>query len=113
LQLTSHADFVHTGEPLAAIAQTVPHLPQFEASESSFTQAPLHGEKPVTQPSPQPVAPHVAAPLLGGAGQVTPQAPQLLGSVLTSTHDPAQFLELPGQFVTQLPPEQTSVAAQA
>ena len=102
---------MQVGAPFGGIGQMVPHLPQFEMSEPSATQLAPHGEKPVLQLTPQPVAPQLALPL-AGVGQATLQSPQFLGSALTSTHEPPQFLALPGQLAMHLPPEHTSVLPQ-
>lgn len=102
---------MQVGAPFGGMGQMVPHLPQFEMSEPSATQLVPHGEKPLLQLTPQPVAPQLALPL-AGEGQLTLQSPQFLGSALTSTHEPPQFLALPGQLAMHLPPEQTSVLAQ-
>jgi hypothetical protein len=112
LQLTPHPAAPHTGAPLASTGHTVPHLPQFEMSASSLTQAAPQLEKPAAQLTPQ-LPPAQAAEPLVGVGQVTAQSPQFCGSVPTLTQEPPQFFWFVGQLAIQLPPEQTSPEPQA
>jgi hypothetical protein len=69
-------------------------------------QTPAHAPYPASQ-----VTPHVALLQLGRAwataGQILPQAPQLLGSLFTVTQAPAQFWLPVGQADVHLPPAHT------
>ena len=107
MQATAQPALPQVGEPLGTGAHTVPHALQLEVSAESFTHTEPHSENPALHVAVQPVAPHFAAPFAGVA-QVTPQSPQFLGSELTSTQDPAQFLAVVGQLAEQAPLEHTS-----
>jgi hypothetical protein len=61
------------------------------------------------QANPQTEALHVAT-LLAGAGQGILQAPQFVGSLRVSTHEPLQVAEPAGQTSVHLPCEQASMA---
>jgi hypothetical protein len=87
----------------SAMPPSVPH---------DVRQLPAHATYPFPQVKPQWPDAQVATPF-AGALQAVPQSPQCDGSLLTSTHDPPQFVSGRAQWLAHLPAEQTWFAAHA
>ena len=101
-----------TGEPFCGIGHTLPHLPQFALSESTFKHCLPQAEYPALHAIPQLPLWHDAAPF-EGIGQALPQSPQFSGLVATSTHAPPQFFCVPLQLSEHTPFEQAWPVGQA
>jgi hypothetical protein len=73
-----HAPIAHVAVPCATVEQTAPQPPQFETLACVSTQPPPQLAIPDGHAMVHPVPPHTGM----AAGQTTPQAPQLFGSLV-------------------------------
>lgn len=94
------APAVHAPEHL------VPQLPQFEASVLGLTHAPEQEMNPLLQPTAHTPALQVGSAFCP-AGQIVPQAPQLITSFVVSVQSPPHADSFAAHELLQLLPEQT------
>jgi hypothetical protein len=87
----------------------VPHDPQFAASDSVFTQAPLQSESPVLHLMVHAAFEHVPTPPVV-PGHSVPQAPQLPASDLRSVQAVPHWVKPAAQANPQTPAAQAGVA---
>jgi hypothetical protein len=80
-QVKLQAPPVQVGVPDWGAEQMFPQVPQLLVSDSTSTQDPSHSSFPAPQPVAQTLPEHTSS-----VAQASPQAPQLLGLLLRSTH---------------------------